>query len=449
MSTTRPVDRRSFLRLGTAGVAGAILLPGCARGVSSSGQDFDQPKSKVPGKYKDRAHKLVVWSSFGGVNGQTLDRLAAKFNESQDDIYADFQYQGDYDQTAVKLAAALQSGTAPDLIILNQVYTGKYLLRGLLEPLDEYFEDDFKKQFFPQLVNEWVVDGKMYKVPFARSTPLLYYNKDVFESAGLPMRGPKTWSELRSWSGEIGKQKGPDNKPVRSHIVKPIDWFFQAEVWEFGGVLSKDLKVTMDHEEAVTCATWFQDAIVKQKTAIPGEDSNDFTNGFAATVLGSTAELRGIEEAAKFNVGAAFLPKQEEVGVPTGGSGWAVFKGVPKDRKDAGAEIIKFFSRPEISAEWSLGTGYVPIVKGAGKQATYRTEVKKDPNFDVARKQLPRAKPTDPIRSFIGSSAVIINKALENIYQAKHDVKRELSAASEKLSRDAEKVQKDYDKYFK
>ena len=67
--------------------------------------------------------------------------------------------------------------------------------------------------FQEKLFGEYVVKGQSWAVPFARSTPILYYNRDIFAKAGLPDRAPKTWSELRSWGPErrlagIGRPTG-------------------------------------------------------------------------------------------------------------------------------------------------------------------------------------------------------------------------------------------------
>lgn len=443
-----PIRRREVL-LGAGGLASALALGGCARGSAGGGKELEQPKSKVPGKYEGR-DSVVVWSPYGGANGQVLKKLAKKFNESQDDIYADVQYQGTYDQSTAKLTAALQAGKAPDLISMAELDTGHYLITGLLEPLEDHFEEDFTAQYNQQLVQEWMAKGSLYAVPFARSTPLLYYNRDLFEKAGLPDRAPKSWEELRSWGPDIMKLK-VHGKPVRVEALSFAGsyWYYQGLVWQWGGHLSKGMDVTLDQGGAVEATAWFQRFVYEDKMAyVADSTTDDFTNGLVATAPASTASLAGIEEAAKFDVGAGFMPMQKDRQVPTGGSGWSMFAGAPKERKEMAAELLKFFAKPENAAAWSLGTGYLPLVDGAAKEPDLAKAIKVDPNRSVALDQLKYAHEVDPVRRFVPSGDNIILRALQRIMTAHKDPRAELSAAADKLQEAADKVKPDYEKYF-
>ena len=67
-----------------------------------------------------------------------------------------------------------------------------------LQPLDDLMKAEKvdTKDYVDSLFNEYRQGDKSYALPFARSTPLFYYNKDLWKKAGLPERAPKTWDEL-------------------------------------------------------------------------------------------------------------------------------------------------------------------------------------------------------------------------------------------------------------
>ena len=185
--------RRSFLALAAAG-----LVAGC--GFRSPDAEYAQPAGTVPAQYAGRV-RVVFWHSYSGRNGKVLAELVTRFNDSQDDVYVESQYQGSYDDTAQKVAASLIAGQVPDLSIFSDVTWERFYLNDALEPLDGYFRPGFDAGVYePKLFDEGVLQGSSYVIPFARSTPLLYYNRDAFAQAGLPDRAPETWSELREWA---------------------------------------------------------------------------------------------------------------------------------------------------------------------------------------------------------------------------------------------------------
>ena len=184
--------RRAFLGLAAAG-----SLAGC--GYRSIDAEYEQPAGAVPKQYAHRT-RVVFWSSYGGANGKAVDKLVAKFNDSQQDVYVEVQFQGSYDDVAPKVAAALVAKQAPDLAVLSDVTWERFFLNEALEPLNNYFNDGFGPGVYQQkLFGEYVVKGQIWAVPFARSTQIMYYHRDAFAKAGLPDRARRTWSELGSW----------------------------------------------------------------------------------------------------------------------------------------------------------------------------------------------------------------------------------------------------------
>ncbi len=444
MSTLSPsrFSRRGVLGLAAAGLLGAA---GCARGAGGGGTELRQPQSKVPTQFQNRKHKLVVWVSFGGSAGEAVNALGKAFNESQDETYAELQFQGDYDQTATKLTAALQSGTGPDLMIVNQTYQGKLMLQGLLEPLNGYLEAELPT-YLPQLLSEWTVKDKVYQVPFARSTPIIYFNRDALGQAGLDDRAPESWEELRDWSGELAKLKDPKGKPMTGYVGDTDPWGFQAQVWHFGGLLSKGLEITIDQGGAVDAARFMQE-LYRSKRGIVG-NREAFSNRFAAMAMVTTAAFTEIEKTSKFEVGAGFLPKGKGSGAPGGGAGWAMLAGVPAERKTAAAELIKFLARPENAAAWTVATGYLPVVQGAADQPVYRDRLKKSPYFDVAVQQLPESRSTDPVRSFLPGGRPLIEPGLQKMFVNFEDCDKTLHDLKAKLDSAAGPIREQYEKFY-
>ena len=95
---------------------------------------------------------------------------------------------GNYAENMQKTVAALQAGSPPDVAV--HLAVDLITLRDLdaVVPLDEFVQKEggekFLADFFPGFVNDLKADGKIWAIPFQRSTPILYYNKDLFKKAG-------------------------------------------------------------------------------------------------------------------------------------------------------------------------------------------------------------------------------------------------------------------------
>jgi len=452
---TPGTSRRAFLGLGAAGLS-VPLLASCAGGVTDGGNgngsnELDQVDFNPPSEYSGREMNIVMWSAMGGNNGEVLDELIDEFNQSQEDIYAEVQFQGPYEESGPQLTASLQAGHAPDIMMLADTFWGRFLLNDVLEPLDDYFTDDFNRShYMEQLFDEGVAGGSPYWLSYGRSTPLFYYNKDYFEQAGLPDRGPETWDELRDWSSELNQlQVSGAALPVQA-FNSGDDWPFMAAVWQFGGRISEGLDVMIDQEGAVEAGNWLQQYIFSDGYGYLAQSpTTDFGAGVVATMIGSTASLAGIYSEAEFEVGTAFLPQQQTHGVPTGGMGFSLFKDAPQERKEAAFEVLKFLGRADNAAAWTLGTGYMPIVKASAEEPELAETLEDDPNFSVAVDQLELAQPTDAVRSFLSDGTSVIISGVQEIFSsANNDVQTVFDGVAAELRDGAELIQDDYDSWF-
>jgi len=105
--------------------------------------------------------------------------------------------------------AAARGGNAPQLSVILSVDMFTLLDEDLLLPFDDFAtsEDDkaWLNSFYPAFMENSKTDGKTYGIPFQRSTPVLYWNKEAFKAAGLdPNTPPKTWEEFEELKARYG-----------------------------------------------------------------------------------------------------------------------------------------------------------------------------------------------------------------------------------------------------
>ncbi len=372
---------------------------------------------------------LTVWSSFSGKNGEAETELVKRFNESQSNVVVDYQFQGNYEETAQKVTAALQARTAPEVSLLSDVWWFKFYLSQNLLPLDDLLsaQNIDLADYQDSLINEGVRQGKHYWMPFARSTPLFYYNKEKWAAAGLPDRGPETWDEFVEWAPTLLQKEGDELKV--SAFAHPdgasyIAWLFQGVAWQFNGSYSDpDFTMRMTDEATLEAGQFYKDTVHNYGWAVPSKDiSSDFINGLTAASMMSTGSMGGIKANATFEFGTAFLPKKYQFGCCTGGAGLAILASTPAEKQEAAMSYIAFVSNPENTTYWAQNTGYMPVRKSALQSEAMQSYFVEFPQFKTATEQLALTRPQDAARVFVPNGDQIIGSALERITVQSDDV---------------------------
>lgn len=447
------IARRSLLSALGLGAAGLGLA---ACGAPGGGDDADSPTRKgygqadvkIPAEYKDRT-PVLFWAPFTGVNYSVVQELFTAFNESQDEIVAIAESQGGYADLNKKFTAALQAKSVPDIVCFPERQWMQFYFSQALAPLDDRFDGSWNLDvYLDNYVEEGRAAGKTYVVPFARSTPLFYFNRTRYAELGLPEEGPKTWDQLAEFGKELQGIEVSGKKLAALAFSATDGWYAQSHIWAWGGSNSQDYDITIGQQPGIDWLTWQRDFIHSQKLGYMAKDSmTDFTTGLAAGVQGSTASLRGLTEAAKFDVGAAFMlgKQEEETACPTGGSGLSMVRTDSEDRQAAVAELFRFLAEPENSALWHKGTGYVPIVKAARETQTVTDLVAENPNYGVALDQLKNAKTADRINWF-QASITEIEAAQARVYGDNAEPKEVLAELTGKLEKIMDDNREDLEK---
>lgn len=471
----RKLTRRQMLRFVMAGGSAAVLA---ACGAATSGSPTTAPAAQptaAPGATEAPAATVVpaateapaaasqtgstvnitYWGSFSGGLGEAEQAMVKRFNESQSDVKVEYQFQGSYEETAQKFTAGLQAKTIPDVLLLSDVWWFGFYAAGAIAQLDELAKAadvDFA-DYEPVLLNEGKRVGKQYWIPFARSTPLFYYNKDIWAEAGLPDRAPETWAEFGEWAPKLVKKDG--DALSRAAFLHPngasyIAWLFQGVVWQHGGQYSQpDFTMTMTDPNTLRAAQLYQDSATKLGWATLSQDVNkDFIGGVGAATMASTGGLAGIVKNATFKVGVGFLPKAESFGCPTGGAGLAIPTGAPEEKKAAAMKYIAFATSPEQAGIWSRDTGYMPVRVSTKESTEMQAFFAENPSFKTAVDQLPQTRAQDAARVFVRNGDQIIGKGLERIVvngeapeKVFADVNGELATAAEPILEDLKAIE--------
>jgi sn-glycerol 3-phosphate transport system substrate-binding protein len=431
------VNRRTLLK-GMAGTAAAAAVTTASKrsSVFAAPAVIAQTGSTV---------EITYWGSWSGALGDAETEVVKRFNESQSDVKVNNQFQGTYEETAQKLTAALAAKQTPDVSALSDVWWFKFYLNKAIAPLSDLITQvkldtsDYVESLFVEGVRKNVP----YWIPFARSTPLFYYNKDAFQAAGIESV-PATWSEFAQAAPKLVKKDGGTTSQyafAHQTGASYVAWVFQPVAWAFGGHYSDpDFKIRINEPEAVAAGEYYRKSVQDGWAYEPKDAQTDFVNGQVAAMMASTGGLTAIEQTAKFKVGTAFLPSEKQFGCSTGGAGLAVLSNSPAEKQLAAMKYIAFASSPEITTFWSQATGYMPVRKSAVSSQAMQDFFTQHPNFKVAVDQLPKTQPQDSARVFIPNGDQIIGKGLEEITLNNKDAQSAFDDVAKTLTDEAKPV---------
>ena len=365
---------------------------------------------------------IVYWRSLTGVAGEAQEELVKRFNESQNRVIVEAQFQGTYADLIQKLLAGLAAGTVPDVVLLDSPFVVLFAKDGVLVPLDDLVAKDrsgFKlADYIPGLLQDGYYDKKLYAVPFMRSTPLLYYNAEMFKEAGLPDRAPKTWDEFREFSRKLTVVSGADTTRFGAAFTTSTTtahWYFQGAVYAHGGQISDEkFGIHLSEAPAIKAATLWQDMVFKDKTAFGSLDPHtEFLNKRVGMVFGSTGSMGNLFSRATFPVAAAFLPGQVQNLVPVGGAVLAMTS-MDKAKQLAAWEFMKYMTNSDSQAYIVPKTGYMPNSQSAINHPETVAYYAQYPERKVAIEQLQYTRPQASVIS-LGKGTEILRQMVEKL----------------------------------
>ena len=162
--------------------------------------------------------ELTVWHTWGAGPGlDAMQSIVDKYNETNDkNIQVNLGFVANQasgnTQTMDKLMAAIAAGNPPEIALLDNFQVAGWAAQDALVPLDDLMGS---VGLSLDGIYEWALEGSQYKgatysIPYNGDARVLFYNKDLFEAAGLdPENPPTTWEEWQQASAAI-TQSGDD-----------------------------------------------------------------------------------------------------------------------------------------------------------------------------------------------------------------------------------------------
>jgi sn-glycerol 3-phosphate transport system substrate-binding protein len=367
--------------------------------------------SLAVGLAQEQRIAIQFWHSMGGSLGEATQELVNRFNASQDRVTVKAQYVGGYDDGINKLLAALRSKNPPHLVQIYDIGTRLMVDSGATLAVQDLIQRDRLDlgRFLRQPLNYYTVDGKLQSMPFNSSTPLIYFNLNALQEAGIKPKQEWTFEELAQVARKLTK-RDKEGKVIRYGIaLADYGWFLEQVSYNNGfyycnnenGRKARATEVLLDNPAVQRYFQWFLDLYKEGVLLYVGRRTADsqsaFATGKAAITFDSTAVLGGVTRTVggKFRIYTGYFPYFEQfgrTGVSIGGASLWLLKDFPQAETEAAWSFVKWLVQPEQQAAWHLRTGYFPLRVESLELPEVRKVHRENTNYTTAIQQLRTSK---------------------------------------------------------
>ncbi len=337
---------------------------------------------------------ITFYHTMGSRLKDILNRYIVAFNELYPNITIQHYSVGGYDDVYDQIRNEIAAGNQPNLAYCYPDHVTGYNSAHSVTPLDIFINnatvglsDAQKSDFIDAFYNEGAQfgDEQMYMLPFSKSSEVLYYNKTFFEEHGLTV--PTTWDEMEAVCKKI-LEIDPNSIPLG--YDSEANWFITmceqlnspytsatGEHYLFDNQTNRDFVKRF--------ADWYEKGYITTQSLYGSYTSALFTSIDStrtkcymciASSSGASHQVpRKVDGDYPFEVGISTIPQVDPT-VPKvimQGPSLCMFNSSDAREMSASWLFMKFLTtNAELQAEFSIASGYMPVIKSATELPTYK-----------------------------------------------------------------------------
>jgi ABC-type glycerol-3-phosphate transport system substrate-binding protein len=385
-----------------------------------------------------REEKTVVtfWHVMGGPLGKKLDELIEDFNKLHAEGRVQSVHMGSYDVLAQKLMGAVASNSPPVLAQMYESWTDQFYQAGVLLAFENFVRVDtgfLIDDFFPVFIDDNTYDSVLVTLPFNKSVPVFYYNRDILDSLGIN-RFPEDWTDFRTVC-ELIRQ---------THVWPtswPIDvWYFSTMLYQAGGRLYDETakEPLFNSRQGVAVLDYLiglvQDSLFYLNPGFQGQD--EFLAGNVAMIPASVVSWAFIKGKPTFRMGVAPLPVGRYKTTVIAGTNVGLFRKSTEKQRLLAWEFVRWFLEPETQARWTEASYYLPTRRRAIKTQRLQEFLAANPGYEKIIGLLDSARTEPKVKEWF-AGRIYLNEALEQALRLEKTSKKALDEAAQRLDLEA------------
>ena len=299
---------------------------------------------------------VSVWVSGDPEETQAFVDVAAAFEESQDAIDIDLVVIAERDDLIARLSTSLAGGEPPDVFLMNYRYLGQFESKGALEPVGPYLDASdvlSADAFYPEAMTVFQNEGVQTCMPQNVSSLVLYYNRDLFEAAGIeppPAEGWK-WNDMVTAATALTQDTDGDGEIDVYGLGTDVEIIRVAPfVWSNGGDIVDDperpTRFTIGSLDAIRPIQAFLDlrgvhgVTPTDEEAESADFETRFLNGSLAMMMESRKVVPSFRTITDFEWDVAQLPVHKQPATVLHSDAYCMT--AAGERKDQAWEFLEF-----------------------------------------------------------------------------------------------------------
>ena len=378
----------------------------------------------------------ITVAEYSSKTGPYFEKMAQEFEAQNEGINIEVEVTP-WDVLLQKLTTDIAGGVNADLAIIGTRWLLDFVEQDVAEPLDGYIDDEFRGRFIETFLSPSVMDDKVYGLPVAASARAMFYNKDLFEEAGIE-NPPETWDDVKAAAEKISALGddiagyGLQGKEIETDV------YFYYPMWSYGGaILDEDGSSGLDSEAAIQAATLYKEMIEEGltqdgPTAYNREDvQNLFKRGKVGMMITApflSAQIK--EEAPDLNYGIVAIPAGPGGDRGTYGVTDSIIMFANSDNKDEAWQFMDYLFTQAPRSEFTQNEGFLPVNKAVSEEPAF-TE---NEDLKAFAAVLPDAR-FAPVIAGWEEIADVASSALQRVYLGEAEPEAALTEAAAEADR--------------
>lgn len=379
--------RKGFYSWLTALLLISVMVSGCGNA------DEGKTGTATPGTGGDEGKKVEILLGYYSSDSSDakMKELIEQFEKQHPNITVKTQ-SAPYGQFYQKLDTQIAAGQAPDVWLSDGVYVMKYAQRGAAKDLTDWIARDLKADEYYGLDFNKDADGRYWGVPQGIQVGVLFYNKDLFDKAGVAYPSDEwTWEDLKSSAakltvdagGKTAEDSGFDAASVNQFGLTFFSitegWFSVMKSYGGGALDEKAENSIINSPENKQAFEWMVDGmqrgIITDPVDLKSFQSNTavFPSGSAAMRIGIYARVQAANEAG-LNYDVTLLPKGPDGKrvSPVIANSWVINQKSSDEKAEAAWEWIKYWAtEDDVQKQWTELGEAVPVKKSVAESEVF------------------------------------------------------------------------------
>jgi multiple sugar transport system substrate-binding protein len=402
--------------------------------VAAAGARTDAPASAGHAR---AAVSIDFWNYWDGDNAKAISALVDKFNATHPTIKVK-NVTFPWGDLYTKMQAAAQgSGDALPAVAAGDIaWTAALHRSGRLVNLGPAAKKAKLnlKDFYPEILKYSMYKGKLQALPVSTNNLALFYNKDLFQKAGLdPSKPPTTWDQLRADAKQIAALgNGTQGFEIYTQQGEGLTWQLQPYIWQAGGdFLNKSYTAPAFNNAAGQKALGFLVGLIQTDHVTDAGQWGAFDKGQAGMRIDGSWMVNTYAHQSPFAVGTAMIPHPTG-GKPAtnmGGEQIFAFNSVSKAEQKAATTFALWLASTPVQIQWDQATSFMPTRVSVAKSKAIKKWESATPQLKAFVKQQQYAHARPPIPEYPAVSDAF-SKAIEPAFYGKVSVAQALSDAA-------------------